>query len=117
MANYRRGRINEEMTRETADILRTVKDPGVSEALVTVTACDVTADLKYAKVYYSVIGGDPEKTRRALERATGYIRRELAHRLNLRITPELDFRYDNSAENGAHIMQLLKQVENDIGEK
>ena len=114
MANYRRGRINEEMTRELAVIMRSVKDPRIQNALVTVTACDVTADLKYAKIFYSVIGAPNKKdVAKALDSAKGYIRRELARSLNLRITPELTFVFDNSAENGAHIMSLLKEVEKD----
>lgn len=112
MANYRRGRINEEMVRELAVIMRSVKDPRIQNNLVTVTAADVTADLKYAKIFYSVIGtADKKSVAKALDSAKGYIRRELAHSLNLRITPELTFVFDNSAENGAHIMSLLKQVE------
>lgn len=113
MANYRRGRINEEMTRELARILREIKDPRIQKNLVTVTAADVTADLKYAKVYFSVVGVNaaPAEVKRGLESAKGFIRRELAHSLNLRITPDLTFHHDQSAENGAHIMSLLKSVD------
>ena len=113
MANYRRGRINEELTRELAGILREIKDPRIQRNLVTVTACDVTADLKYAKVFFSVVGkaADPKEVKKGLESAKGFMRREIAHRLNLRITPDLTFHHDQSAENGAHIMSLLRSVE------
>ena len=58
MANYRRGRINDEVQKELASILRDVKDPRVSGAFVSVTAVDVTPDLKFAKIYYSSLMGD-----------------------------------------------------------
>ena len=96
MANYRRGRINDETVRVMAELLRGVKDPRVSEAFISVTAAEVTPDLKYAKIYYSVLGGenDSEKMKgiaKGLRSASGYLRRGLAEKLNLRITPELTF--------------------------
>ena len=112
MANYRRGRINEEMTKELTKILPTVKDPRVSSAFISITAVDCTADLKYAKIYYSSMGGkdSDEGVRDGLKSATGYIRRALAQTLNLRQTPELTFIRDNSVENGAHIAELLESI-------
>ena len=56
MAKYRRGRINDEMQKAVAEIIRGVKDPRVSGAFISITGADVTADLKYAKIYYSVLG-------------------------------------------------------------
>ncbi|MCI8332172.1 MAG: 30S ribosome-binding factor RbfA [Clostridiales bacterium] len=112
MPNYRRGRINDEVAKEMAVILREIKDPRIQRNLVTVTACDVSADLKFAKIYYSVIGaGAQTEVKEALERAKGFIRSRLAASLNLRVTPALTFYYDESAEHGAHIMQLLKDIE------
>ena len=113
MAHYRRDRINDEMTRALSEILRSIKDPRIQKNLVTITASSVTADLKYATIYFSVIGrgADPTEVRQGLESAKGYIRRELARSLNLRITPELTFHHDSSAEHGAHIMELLKSVD------
>ena len=61
MANYRRGRINEETVRVMSELLREVKDPRVSEAFISITAADVTPDLKYAKIYYSVLGGEKDE--------------------------------------------------------
>lgn len=112
MGNYRKGRINEEMTKELSSILREIKDPRIQKNIVSVTASFVTADLKYAKIYYSAIAknADIKEVQKGLESATGFIRRELAHTLNLRITPELTFIHDESAENGAHINELLKKV-------
>ena len=87
MANYRRGRINDEVQKELASILRDVKDPRVSGAFVSVTAVDVTPDLKFAKIYYSALMGDKKELAKGLKAASGYIRSQIAQRLNLRITP------------------------------
>ena len=115
MANYRRGRINDEMQRAMAEILRSVKDPRVSEAFISVTGAEVTPDLKYAKVYYSALGmksaEDKKEIAKGLKSSAGYIRRELAQRLNLRMTPELSFYEDNSIAHGAHISKLLGSIE------
>ena len=110
MANYRRGRINEEMMKETAMILREVKDPRVSDAFISVTGAEVTADLKYAKIFYSAMRGDKKEVSKGLKAATGFIRREIARRLNLRITPELSFVEDTSIAYGAHISEILSKI-------
>ena len=111
MAKYRRGRINEEMQKELTMILRRVKDPRVSNAFVSITAADCTADLKYAKVYYSAMGGDPKEIAQGLKAAAGFIRRELASSLNLRMTPELTFVPDSSVAYGAHIASILNKLD------
>ena len=111
MANYRRGRINDEMQKELMVILRGVKDPRVSDAFISVTAADCTADLKYAKIYYSALSGDAKEIAKGLKAATGFIRRELARSLNLRITPELTFHPDSSISYVAHIASILEGLE------
>lgn len=111
MAKYRQGRINEEIQKEMTSILRRVKDPRVSDAFISVTAADCTADLKYAKIYYSALTGDPKEIAKGLKAATGFIRRELARSLNLRITPELTFLADTSISYGAHIASILEGLE------
>jgi ribosome-binding factor A len=111
MAKYRRGRINEEMQKELTVILRRVKDPRVSDAFISITAADCTADLKYAKIYYSAMGGDKKEIAKGLKAATGFIRRELASSLNLRMTPELTFVPDDSVAYGAHIAKILSGLE------
>ncbi|MBQ9132363.1 MAG: 30S ribosome-binding factor RbfA [Clostridia bacterium] len=111
MAKYRQGRINEEMQKEMTSILRKVKDPRVSDAFISITAADCTADLKYAKIYYSALRGDQKEIAAGLKAATGFIRRELAHSLNLRITPELTFLPDTSIAYGAHIASILSGLE------
>ena len=92
-------------------ILRDVKDPRVSGAFISVTAADCTPDLKYAKIYYSALSGDAKEIAKGLKAATGFIRRELARSLNLRITPELTFHSDSSISYGAHIASILEGLE------
>lgn len=111
MANYRRGRINDEMQKELMVILRSVKDPRVSDAFVSVTAVDTTPDLKYAKVYYSCLSGNKKDVAKGLRQASGYMRTQLAKTLNLRMTPELTFIEDASVEHGARIAKILENIE------
>ena len=113
MAQYRRGRINDEMQKAVAEIIRGVQDPRVSEAFISITGADVTADLKYAKIYYSLLTGDEKEVSKGLASSSGYIRRCLAQSLNLRITPELTFVRDGSIAHGAHISELLHKIEQD----
>ena len=107
MAKYRQSRINEEMYKEAAEIIRTVKDPRISQAFVSVTGVEVTPDLKYAKIYYSHLSGDPKEIRKGLAAASGYIRGQLSRNLNLRITPELSFVEDTSIAYGAKIEKII----------
>ena len=111
MAKYRMGRINEEVNKELASILRDIKDPRISDAFVSITSVNVTPDLKTAHIYYSAMTGDPKEVKKGLVSASGYIRKRLAETLNLRITPELTFTADDSIAYGAHINELLKKIE------
>lgn len=116
MSKYRRTRINDEMTRVIAEALRTVKDPRVAASLITVTKSDVTGDLKYAKIYFSVFGADDDEIKeikKGLYSAAGYLRSYVARELNLRATPELSFEYDNAMQHGEKIMRLMKSIEKD----
>ena len=110
MANYRRGRINDEMQKMLAEILREVKDPRVSEAFISVTGADVTPDLKYAKVYYSALQGDKKEVKAGLKSSAGFIRRQVAQRMNLRATPEFTFVEDESIAYGARISGILNSI-------
>ena len=108
MASNRIGRINEEIQRELAALIRTVKDPRV-HGLVSVTAVDTTPDLRYAKIYVSVLDkSDVKEVVKGLKSAGGYLRRELGRALPLRYTPELQFVEDDSIDQGAHILSLLR---------
>ena len=99
------------MRGEVASILREVKDPRVKDAFVSITGAEVTADLKYAKIYYSALRGDEKELSRGLRSSASFIRSELARRLNLRMTPELTFIRDTSLAHGAHIATLLHKIE------
>ena len=111
MASNRIGRINEEIRAELSDILRSVKDPRVSQAMLTITHVDTTNDLRYARVYITALDRTGEKDlMRGLKSASGFLRRELGSRLNLRYTPELQFMSDDSIAHGAHILDLLSHV-------
>ena len=110
MAKYRRERINDEFRNEIAVILREVKDPRVAKAFVSVTAAEVTPDLKYAKVYYSSLMGDKKEVKRGLISSAGFIRGQIAKRMNLRVTPEITFVEDGSIEYGAKISKILEGI-------
>jgi len=111
MASNRIGRINEEIQRELSSLLRTVKDPRV-HGLVSITHVDTTPDLRYAKVYVSVLDkSDVKDVIRGLRSAGGYLRREIGHALSLRYTPELIFEEDTSIDKGTHILKLLNDIE------
>jgi ribosome-binding factor A len=113
MPKYRRARINDEVARVLADALRNVKDHRIRDQIITITSCDVSGDLRFAKVYFSVYGADHEtikEIKKGLYSAQGFLRHALAQEINLRITPELTFEYDNAMERGAHISELLKKA-------
>ena len=107
---FRQDKINEQVAQEMTGILRNVKDPRVSEAFVSISGADVTRDLSLARIYYSVLGKD-NGVKEGIDSANGFIRRELAHRLNLRVTPKLVFIRDTSAENAINIAKILKDVD------
>ncbi len=111
MARNRMGRINEEIQRELSSLIRTVKDPRVT-GMISVTRVDTTADLKYAKVYISVLDKTAAKAvMGGLRSASGYLRRELGQALRLRAVPELEFIRDDSIDKGARILELLRGLE------
>jgi ribosome-binding factor A len=98
------------MKQEIADILmRKIKDPRVG--FVTVTDVDLADDLRNAKVFVSVYGGDKEASLKGLKSAAPFIRSELGKRMRMRCVPELLFRFDATVEQGAHIMELLRTIE------
>ncbi len=108
----RSARISDQMHHEIADILmRKMKDPRVSRGFVTVTGVEVSDDLRNAKVFVSILGGDKEETLKGLTSASPFIRSELGRRMRMRFVPEIIFRYDEAVERGAHIMELLHSLE------
>lgn len=103
-------KINEEMRRELAAVIRELKDARIP-MMTSVVAVNVTNDLRYAKAYISVMG-DEQTQKKALEglkSAAGFVRREMGRRVDLRYTPEFVFVLDHSIEHGARIDELLKK--------
>ncbi|MGM0594236.1 MAG: 30S ribosome-binding factor RbfA [Pseudomonadota bacterium] len=104
-------RVGEQIQRELAELVqRELKDPRLG--MVTISAVDVTKDLSVAKVYFTVLnpGHDPQQTQKGLTHAGGFLRRELAHRMKLRVVPELRFFYDSSIENGSRLTALIDRA-------
>ena len=112
MASNRIGRINEEIQRELAALIRTLKDPRVSAmGMVSITRVDTTGDLRYSRIYVSALNKEQEKdVIKGLKSAAGYLRRELGSALRLRYTPELQFIADDSIQYGAHILGLINDA-------
>lgn len=114
MSVNRLGRINEEFRKELSDIVRNMKDPRIP-MMTSVVTVNVTPDLRYAKIYISVMGTEEEQKAAisALKKSAGYVRRELGNRMNMRYTPEPVFELDHSMEHGARISELLKSTQGD----
>lgn len=105
-------RINGEVQKELSQIIRSeVKDPRI-HPFTSVTEVDITPDLKYGKVYVSVLGSDADKkaTMEGLKSSAGFIRSRLAHTVNLRNTPELTFHLDESIEYGINMSKKISEV-------
>ena len=110
MANNRIGRINEDIQRTLSELIRRLKDPRVSGVgMVSIIRVDTTGDLRYARVWISVLDKTQEKdVMKGLKSAAGFLRRELGRSLQLRYTPELQFIADDSIAYGAHILEILR---------
>lgn len=113
MPNYRGGRINEEVKREISNLIRNeIKDPRLT-AMISVTAVKVTKDLRYAKVFVSIFANSDEEKKSnldALKSAAGFVRKEIAQRINLRQSPQIIFELDDSIEYGMHIESLIEKT-------
>ena len=104
-------RVGEQIQRELAELVqRELKDPRLG--MVTISAVEVTKDLSVAKVFFTVLnpGHDVKETQQGLTHAGGFLRRELAHRMKLRVVPELRFFYDSSIENGSRLSALIDKA-------
>ena len=109
MASNRINRINEEIQKELSSLFRTLKDPRVQGGMVTITHVDTTTDLRWCRVFVSVLDKTQEQdVIKGLKSAAGYLRRELGAAIKLRYTPELQFVADDSIEYGAHILEMLR---------
>ena len=112
MPSNKLARTNDDIQRVLSAHLRNIKDPRVQQGMISVTRVETTGDLRYAKVWLSVLGLENEKEfKKGLKSASGWLRRELGSSLNLRYTPELVFELDHSIEYGAHINELINSLE------
>ena len=112
MASNRISRINEEIQKELASLLRNLKDPRVQDTMISITHVETTPDLRYAKVYVSFLEENKaQDALKGLKSAGGYLRRELGRALNLRYTPELNWALDDSITYGAKMLKLINSLE------
>ena len=112
MASNRIGRINEEIQKELASLIRNLKDPRVQDTMISITHVETTPDLRYAKIYVSFLQEDrAADALKGLKSAGGYLRRELGRALQLRYTPELVWALDDSITYGAKMMKLINSLE------
>lgn len=115
MANYRVGRVSQEILKEVNDILlNIIRDPRVEG--ITITDVELTGDLQEATIFYSTLKTDDEtksETQEGLDKATGLIRKELGNRLMTYHTPEIEFTRDESVEYGNRIEELLDEIKNE----
>jgi len=112
MASNKIARINDDIQFVLSRLLRDIKDPRVQQGMISVTRVETTGDLRYSKVWLSVMGLQDEKEfKKGLKSAGGWLRRELGNSMNLRYTPELVFEVDHSIEYGAHISQVISTLD------
>lgn len=111
MASFKVGRMSEDIKRELTDILRDVKDPRV-DPMLTIVRVELSNDLSHCKVFVSCIGGiqQAKVSAEGLTSASGFIKRELFHRLHMRKCPEMKFIADDSIEHSAQINQKLRDL-------
>lgn len=112
MASNRINRISEEVKKEISDIVKNeIRDPRIAE-FTSIVAAEVTRDLRYAKVYVSILGDDKAKndTMEGLKSAAGFVRKEIGRRINLRYTPEIIFELDESIEKGMYLSKLIDEA-------
>lgn len=115
MSSNRIGRINEEIQKELSALIRGLKDPRVQDTMISITRVETTPDLRWAKVYVSFLQEDrAAEAMKGLKSASGYLRWELGHSLNLRYTPELQWTLDDSITYGAKMLALINSL--DMGE-
>ncbi len=112
MASNKLARTNDDIQFVISNLLREVKDPRVQQGMISVTRVETTGDLRYSKIWLSVLGLKDEKEfKKGLKSASGWLRKELANHMKLRYTPELIFELDHSIEYGAHINEIINSLE------
>lgn len=112
MASNRILLINEEIQKELSSLLRTVKDPRVQDVMISITRVETTPDLRYTKVYVSILQEDKaEDALKGLKSAAGFLRRDLGRNLQLRYSPEIVWALDDSITYGAKMLKLINSLE------
>ena len=105
-------RINDDIQLVISKLLREIKDPRINQGMISVTRVETTGDLKFSKIWLSIMGLQNEKEfKKGLKSASGWLRRELGNALKLRNTPELVFEIDHSIEYGAHINEIISNLD------
>lgn len=119
MNNKRINRISEEVRRTASELLtRELKDPRI-DPMTSITKVEVTNDLRFAKIFVSVLGDQvvKEETLQGLESAKGFIRKEIGNRIDLRYVPEPIFYLDESIEQGLYMSRLIEKINKEDEEK
>ena len=112
MASNKLARTNDDIQFVISKLIREIKDPRVQQGMISVTRVETTGDLRYSKIWLSVMGLQDEKEfKKGLHSASGWLRRELGNSMKLRYTPELIFELDRSIEYGAHISELISSLD------
>lgn len=112
MSTNKLARTNDDIQFVLSKLIREIKDPRVQQGMISVTRVETTGDLRYSKVWLSVMGMRDEKEfKRGLKSAAGWLRRELGNSMKLRYTPELVFEIDHSIEYGAHISDVINSLD------
>ena len=116
MSNNRMQKVNEELKREISAIISLkLNHSALKKGLISVTKVETSPDLKYARIYVSMINvGNRKEALKALKKASGFIRTEVAQKVNLKYTPELIFEFDESIEYGDRIDNILKEITKEI---
>ena len=111
MASNRIGRINEEIQKELASLIRNLKDPRVQDTMISITRVETTPDLRYTKVYVSFLQSDrAQGAMKGLQSAAGFLRRQLGANLKLRYAPEIVWALDDSITYGAKMLELINNM-------
>jgi ribosome-binding factor A len=111
MASTRQQRIQQLLIEEVSDIVRReVKDPRIG--FLTITGAEVSPDLRHARIFLTILGTEEEQAAglKGLQSAARFIRREFGRRCDLRVTPEIEFRFDTAIQHGVRIFDLLAQI-------
>ena len=116
-SNNRLSRIEEELKREISNIINYKMNNSNITGMVSVTKVKVSPDLSRARVFVSMINSNKKNTLAALKKSSGFIRSEIAHKVNLRTTPELIFEFDETIEYGAKIDNIIKDIMKDVSPK